>query len=101
MIAAWMKSPHIINKTVNVLSTCEITLASYIHLCCFVYYHIIKKVVFVKVSFYLLGNFKDFSFTVYFPYICFGLRWSLLFWIIRLDYLHPNEQLQNRIKQFT
>lgn len=85
MRAVWMKSQHIVSKTVNVLGTYEITLASYIHSCSFVCY-IIKKVLLLNVSFYLLGNFKDCSYTDYFPYICFGLRWSLLFLISKLDY---------------
>ena len=55
MSAVWMKSQHIVSKTVNVLGMCDIALASYLCSCCFVYCHMIKKVRFVKVSFYLLG----------------------------------------------
>lgn len=68
-----MKSQHIVSKTVNILGTYEITLASYIHSCSFVFY-IIKKVLFVNVSFYLLGNFKDCSYTDLFSLHLFWVK---------------------------
>lgn len=89
MRAAWVKSQHIVSKTVNVLGKYEMSLASYICLCLFVY--IEKKLLFVKVNNCLLENFEDCICVDYFPCTCFGLGWPLLFWIAGLDYLYPNK----------